>query len=27
VVLTTHDCDGLSVLDLRLARTLDELAA
>ncbi|NCO22467.1 MAG: 4a-hydroxytetrahydrobiopterin dehydratase [Rhodobacterales bacterium] len=27
VVLTTHDCAGLSVLDLRLARTLDELAA
>jgi len=26
VVLTTHDCAGLSVLDLRLARTLDELA-
>ena len=26
VVLTTHDCDGLSELDLKLARKMDQLA-
>ncbi len=27
VTLTTHDCDGLSPLDIKLARKLDVLAA
>ncbi len=27
VVLITHDCDGLSMLDVRLARRMDDLAA
>ena len=26
VVLTTHDCDGLSELDVQLARRMDKLA-
>ena len=26
VTLTTHDCDGLSALDIRLARQMDKLA-
>jgi len=26
VTLTTHDCDGLSALDISLAKKLDELA-
>ncbi|MBC2834460.1 4a-hydroxytetrahydrobiopterin dehydratase [Paragemmobacter straminiformis] len=26
VVLTTHDCDGLSELDVKLARKMDQLA-
>lgn len=26
VVLTTHDCDGLSALDAKLARKMDQLA-
>lgn len=27
VVLTTHDCDGLSEKDLKMAQIMDELAA
>lgn len=26
VVLTTHDCDGLSALDIKLAKKMDQLA-
>ena len=26
VILTTHDCDGLSELDVKLARKMDQLA-
>jgi len=26
VLLTTHDCDGLSMLDVRLAKRMDRLA-